>query len=124
MTESPGGPGIDRGATAMELVFVHGPAASGKLTVARELGRLTGLPVFHNHLIVDVLLEVFEFGSPEFVALREQFWLATFGAAAASGRSLIFTFAPEGHLQAQVPSSNRRDGRSSPRPGAVRGAAR
>jgi hypothetical protein len=51
-------------------------AASGELTVARELGRLTGLPVFHNHLVVDALLEVFEFGSPEFVALREQFWLA------------------------------------------------
>src|SRR3712207_8152880 len=70
MTEPPGQPGVEPGATAMEMVFVHGPAASGKLTVARELGLLTGLPVFHNHLVVDVLLEVFEFGSPEFVALR------------------------------------------------------
>ncbi len=87
----------------MDVVFVHGPAASGKLTVARELGRLTGLPVFHNHLIVDALLEVFEFGSPEFVALREQFWLATFGAAAASGHSLIFTFAPEGTVTRGFP---------------------
>ncbi len=103
MTEPPGGLGIDRGATAMELVFVHGPAAAGKLTVARELGHLTGLPVFHNHLVVDVLLEVFEFGSPEFVALREQFWLATFRAAAASGRSLIFTFTPERTVRTGFP---------------------
>ena len=103
MTEPPGQPGVEPGATAMEMVFVHGPAASGKLTVARELGRLTGLPVFHNHLVVDVLLEVFEFGSPEFVALREQFWLATFGAAAASGRSLVFTFAPEGTVSPGFP---------------------
>src|SRR3954447_26824930 len=87
----------------MHLVFLHGPAASGKLTVARELGRLTGLPVFHNHLVVDVLLEVFEFGSPEFVALREQFWLATFATAAASGRPLIFTFAPEGTVEPGFP---------------------
>ncbi|HTW98312.1 MAG TPA: hypothetical protein VMD59_06010 [Acidimicrobiales bacterium] len=79
----------------MDLVFLHGPAASGKLTVARELSALTGLPVFHNHLVVDALLEVFVFGSPEFIHLREQLWLETFEAAASSGRSLIFTFAPE-----------------------------
>lgn len=79
----------------MKLVFLHGPPASGKLTIARELSRLTGLPVFHNHLVVDTLLEVFEFGSPEFVELREQFWLSTFRAAADSGRSVIFTFAPD-----------------------------
>jgi chloramphenicol 3-O-phosphotransferase len=77
------------------LVFLHGPAAAGKLTVAQELSSLTGLPVFHNHLVVDALLEVFTFGSPEFVRLREQFWLATFDAAMGAGRSLIFTFAPE-----------------------------
>lgn len=79
----------------MDLVFLHGPAAAGKLTVARELSALTGLPVFHNHLVVDLLLEVFEFGSPEFVRLRERFWLETFSEAARAGRSLIFTFAPE-----------------------------
>ena len=87
----------------MDLIFLHGPAASGKLTVARELSLLTGLPVFHNHLVVDLLLEVFEFGSPEFVRLREQFWLETFGAAAEAGRSLIFTFAPEETVLAEFP---------------------
>jgi len=34
----------------MNLVFLHGPAASGKLTVGRELSRLTGYRLFHNHL--------------------------------------------------------------------------
>lgn len=48
----------------MRLVFIHGPAASGKLTVAKELAALTGYPLFHNHLIVDALLAVFPFGSP------------------------------------------------------------
>lgn len=79
----------------MKLIFIWGGAASGKLTVARELSRLTGLPVFHNHLVVDVLLERLEFGEPEFVRLRESMWMAGFETATTGGRSLIFTFAPE-----------------------------
>ena len=80
---------------AMKLIFIHGGPAAGKLTVARELASLTGLPLFHNHLVVDAVAAVFPFGSEAFVRLREQFWLATFGAAAEDGRSLIFTFNPE-----------------------------
>ncbi|MGP9680856.1 hypothetical protein [Brachybacterium sp. AOP3-A1-3] len=87
----------------MDLVFLHGPVASGKLTVARQLSELTGIPVFHNHLVVDLLLEVFEFGSPEFVRLRETFWLDTFAAAADADTSLIFTFAPESTVPAGFP---------------------
>jgi hypothetical protein len=83
------------GKLTMDLVFIHGPAASGKLTIARELQKLTGLPVFHNHLVVDAVASVFEFGSPPFVRLREQMWLSIFKEAARSGTSLIFTFAPE-----------------------------
>ena len=72
----------------MRLVFIHGPAASGKLTVARELAARTGLSLFHNHLVVDALLAVFPFGSPGFVLLRETMWMDVFRAAAAEGRSL------------------------------------
>ncbi len=79
----------------MQLIFIWGTAASGKLTVARELSRLTGLPVFHNHLVVDALLERLEFGEPEFVRLREAMWMAGFERSAASDQSMIFTFAPE-----------------------------
>ncbi|MGN6243586.1 MAG: shikimate kinase [Motilibacteraceae bacterium] len=79
----------------MNLVFLHGGVASGKLTTARALEREVGYPVFHNHLVVDTLTTVFPFGSPAFVELREQFWLSVFGSAAREDRSLIFTFAPE-----------------------------
>lgn len=79
----------------MRLVFIYGAAATGKLTLARELGALTGLPVFHNHLVVDALLAVFPFGDPAFVRLREEMWISVFLEAANAGRSLIFTFAPE-----------------------------
>lgn len=79
----------------MDLVFLYGPAAAGKLTVGRELARRTGLPLFHNHLVVDAVMTVFPFGSEAFIRLRERFWMDVFQAAAAEGRSLIFTFAPE-----------------------------
>ncbi|WP_447765020.1 shikimate kinase [Sphingopyxis panaciterrae] len=88
----------------MRLVFIHGPAASGKLTVARELAALTGLPLFHNHLIVDALLAVFPFGSAAFVDLREAMWLDVFRAAAAEERSLIFTFHPEASVAPDFPA--------------------
>ncbi len=79
----------------MRLIFIHGPPAVGKLTVARDLAELTGIPLFHNHLAVDVLTPLFEFGSPSFVKLRELIWLSVFQEAAKNDVSLIFTFAPE-----------------------------
>jgi hypothetical protein len=87
----------------MEIVFVYGTAAAGKLTVARELAKLTGLPLFHNHLVVDAVGAVFPFGSEPFIQLRERFWLQTFAEAARCGRSLIFTFAPEATMDPGFP---------------------
>ncbi len=79
----------------MKLIFIWGPAASGKLTVARALSAQTGITLFHNHLVVDALLEKFQFGDPEFVRLREAMWMTVFDTAARSGQSLVFTFQPE-----------------------------
>lgn len=87
----------------MELIFLHGGAAAGKLTTARALSTLVGYPVFHNHLTVDLLTTVFTFGSEPFVGLREQIWLDVFGAAALASRSLIFTFAPEPTVEQGFP---------------------
>lgn len=91
----------------MDLVFLHGPAASGKLTTGRALAELTGFALFHNHLVVDTLLAVFPFGSGPFVRLRDQFWISTFTEAAKSGRSLIFTFTPEPTVPEDFPQRAR-----------------
>ena len=78
----------------MKLIFLHGLPGVGKLTVARELTALTGFGIFHNHLAVDLVGSVFEFGSQPFVELREKVWLAVFSQAVASRLDgLIFTFA-------------------------------
>ena len=80
----------------MRLIFIYGMPATGKLTVARVLAAKTGYKLFHNHLVVDLLLSVFEFGSPEFVRLREEIWLSVMKEACQAGiPGLIFTFAPE-----------------------------
>ena len=77
----------------MKLIFLHGLPGVGKLTVARELETLTGFRVFHNHLTVDLVQSVFEFGSQPFIELREKIWLEVFfQAAAAKLAGLIFTF--------------------------------
>lgn len=77
----------------MKLIFLHGMPGVGKLTVARELSKLTGFRLFHNHLTVDLLTSVFEFGSQPFVELREKIWLAVFSEAVGNVDGLIFTFA-------------------------------
>ncbi len=80
----------------MKLVFIHGRPAVGKVTVARELARLTGWRLFHNHLTVNLALALCDFGTPGFVALREQVWWAGFRRALADRLPvLIFTFNPE-----------------------------
>jgi hypothetical protein len=88
----------------MDLVFLHGRAAAGKLTTARALERRLGWPVFHNHLVVDLLTELFSFGSGPFVRLREQIWLSVIAEAAAVDRSLVFTFTPEPTVPAGFPT--------------------
>ncbi|MDI1295925.1 MAG: shikimate kinase [bacterium] len=88
----------------MDLIFLYGPVASGKLTIARALAERTGLPVFHNHLIVDAVSALFPFGSPAFVQMRQELWLRMFQAAATADRSLIFTFAPEPTVAADFPA--------------------
>jgi hypothetical protein len=84
----------------MILVFIYGLPATGKLTVAPELAAMTGYKLFHNHLVADLLLPVFDFGCTPFVKLREQIWLSVFEQACSNQiAGLIFTFAPEGTVR-------------------------
>jgi deoxyadenosine/deoxycytidine kinase len=79
----------------MNVIFIYGPVASGKLTIAKALSDEIELPVFHNHLTVDLVKSIFPFGSSEFIYLREKIWFLVFKSAVKSDQSLIFTFTPE-----------------------------
>lgn len=76
----------------MILIFIFGAAAAGKYTVARELSALTGIELYHNHLVVDEVLKRHAFGTPGFVSMRDRLWRARFSTM---DRDLIFTFNPE-----------------------------
>ena len=77
----------------MRLVIIFGPPAVGKMAVGRELERLTGLRLFHNHMTIDLVLPFFEFGTPQFVKLVGEFRRRIFEEVAASELpGLIFTY--------------------------------
>ena len=43
----------------MKLVFILGDAAVGKMTVGQELMKITDLRLFHNHMTIEPVLEIF-----------------------------------------------------------------
>lgn len=75
----------------MRLVFIYGPPAVGKLTVAKELAALTGFKVFHNHLTFDLAEAIFPFMSRPFGKLIDGTRMIAFELAAEEGVDLIFT---------------------------------
>lgn len=82
----------------MNFVFIYGPPAVGKLTVAKELARLTGYKLFHNHLTVDLVTSIFPFDSEQLSRLSGKFRLEMFEEAAkANIDGLVFTmvYGPE-----------------------------
>jgi len=63
------------------------------MTVGYELAKLTGLRLFHNHMTIDLILNFFEFGQPQFHMLVSEFRSRVFEEVAASDLpGLIFTF--------------------------------
>lgn len=76
----------------MNLIFIYGPPAVGKLTVSRELAALTGYKVFHNHLSIDAISPIFDFGTEPFGRLLELIRVETIAEAARQNVNLIYTF--------------------------------
>lgn len=77
----------------MNVVFIYGPPAAGKLAVARALAVLTGYKVLHNHMTGDLVSEFFPFGSPEWMNLLTRIRLVILDALAEVGTDVIVTFA-------------------------------
>lgn len=77
----------------MNLVVIYGPPAAGKLSVARELSRMTGYKLFHNHASLDFVGTIFDFGTDVFSELVVRFRKEMIEEAAKRGIDVIFTSA-------------------------------
>jgi adenylylsulfate kinase-like enzyme len=75
----------------MNLIYLHGAPASGKLTIAKELAARTHCGVFHNHLAIDLARPFFEFGSTEFWKLVTSVRLMCVRAAASATSTVVYT---------------------------------
>lgn len=77
----------------MKLIFLYGPPAAGKLTVAKELEKITGFRLLHNHLVRDVVDVVIDKNSPLFSPVKNKMYLHLLTLAAkAKTPGIIFTF--------------------------------
>ena len=74
----------------MKLVFIIGNAAVGKMTVGQELMKITGLRLFHNHMTIEPVLEIFGQYNGKAIARMRQVVFEEF--AKTDNYGLIFTY--------------------------------
>ncbi len=76
----------------MKLVIIFGPHAVGKMTVGQELAKITDLKLFHNHMTIDIVADLFENMPQERLRLTELFRNEIFKSFASSNEyGMIFT---------------------------------
>jgi deoxyadenosine/deoxycytidine kinase len=81
----------------MKLVFLYGPPAVGKLTVAKALAEKIRYKLLHNHLLVNPITEVFPFENPANRLLTREFRLRIVEEAIKSNINVITTFGIAGN---------------------------
>jgi hypothetical protein len=75
------------------LLFIVGPPAVGKMAVGHEIAARTGLRLFHNHLTIEPVVRIFDFGTAPFERLVGEFRRRVIEEVAASDLpGLIFTY--------------------------------
>jgi shikimate kinase len=80
----------------MKLIFLYGPPASGKLTIGKILHDKIGYKLFHNHMLVNVLKEIFGYNNPSRRKLIREFRLKIVEEAVQNNINLIFTIGTAG----------------------------
>lgn len=73
------------------LLLVFGPPAVGKMTVGRALAKTGRFRLFHNHMTIEPLIEVFGYGTPPFNILNSEFRNRILQEARAHGVALVFS---------------------------------
>ena len=74
----------------MKLLFIIGDAAVGKMTVGQELMKITDLRLFHNHMTIEPVLEIFgRYDGKTISELRDVIFR---NYAASDNYGMIFTY--------------------------------
>ena len=74
----------------MKLVFIIGDAAVGKMTVGQELMKITDLRLFHNHMTIEPVIEIFgNYDGKTISEIREVIFR---NFAASDNYGMIFTY--------------------------------
>lgn len=74
----------------MKLLFLIGDAAVGKMTVGQELMKITDLRLFHNHMTIEPVLEIF--GTFDGQTIRELREVIFRNFARSDNYGMIFTY--------------------------------
>ncbi len=74
----------------MKLVLLIGNSAVGKMTVGQELAKITRLRLFHNHMMIEPVLEIFGQWRPDVTQRLRQVIFEEFAKTDHYG--MIFTF--------------------------------
>ena len=73
----------------MKLLFLIGNAAVGKMTVGQELMKITDLRLFHNHMTIEPVIEIFGHFNPKAIQRLREVIFEEF--AASDNYGMIFT---------------------------------
>jgi len=74
----------------MKLVLIFGNSAVGKMTVGQELAKITDLKLFHNHMTIEPVLEIFGSFNVNAITRLRQVIFEEF--AKTDNYGMIFTF--------------------------------
>ncbi len=79
-----------QGGNFLKLVFLIGDGAVGKMTVGQELMQITDLRLFHNHMTIEPIIEIFGYFHGEVITKMREVIFEEF--AASNNYGLIFTY--------------------------------
>ena len=74
----------------MKLVNIFGNAAVGKMTVGQELAKITDLRLFHNHMTIEPVIEIFGYYNGAVTRRLREVYFDEFSKSDNYG--MIFTF--------------------------------
>lgn len=74
----------------MKLVLIFGAGAVGKMTVGQELMKITNLRLFHNHMAIEPVIEIFGSFKPETIVKLREVIIDDF--VKSDNEGMIFTF--------------------------------